>query len=156
MNLKERLLSSIYGLEMEKLHVASTRECNCATLNSHIATSYATSEQPEDSHPLLEAYSDATLDATSMQRMRIFMQLGLDKISSQELIVRLSMRDADWDSRYWCYECLAIRWIGSSQYICTNARSAGVMSKTFSLGDGTGYAKQLQRCDGFKSALAMA
>lgn len=156
MNLKERLLSSINRHVFEKLHVASTRECNCATLNSHLATSYATSEQLKDASPLRSADSYATLDATSMQRLKILMQLGLDKASSSELIVQLSSRDADWDSRYCCFECASIRWIGSSRYICTNARSAGVMSKTFSLGDGTGYAMQLQRCDGFKSALAMA
>ena len=36
------------------------------------------------------------------------------------------------------------------------ARNAGVLSRTFSLGDGKGYARQLQRCDVFKSALLMA
>ena len=83
MNLKERLLSSINRHGFEKLRVASTRECNRATLNPHLATNYATSQQLEDSPPLRRADSDTTLDATlvatSMQRLRMFMQLGLDK-----------------------------------------------------------------------------
>jgi len=156
MNLKERLLSSINRHGFEKLRVASTRECNCATLNPRHATSYATSQQLEDASPMRSADSYATLDATSMQRLKIFMQLGLDNASSGELIVRLSSRDADWDSRYCCFECVSIRWIGSSEYICMNARNAGVMSRTFSLGDGKDYARQLQRCDGFKSAVIVA
>jgi len=156
MNLKERLLSSINRHRFEKLRVASTRECNCATLNPRHATSYATSQQLEDASPLRSADSYATLNATSMQRLKIFMQLGLDKASSGELIVQLNSRDADWDSRFCCFECASIRWAGSSLYTCTNARNAGVMSRTFSLGDGKGYARQLQRCDGFKSALLMA
>ena len=155
MNLKERLLSSINRHGFEKLRVASTRECNCATLNPHYATSYATSQQLEDASPLRSADSDATLDATSIQRLRMFMQLGLDKASSGELIVQLSSRDADWDSRFCCFECASIRWAGNSHYTCTNSRNAGFMSRTFSLGDGKGYARQLQRCDGFKSALLM-
>jgi hypothetical protein len=156
MNLKERLLSSINRHGFEKLRVASTRECNCATLDPRHATSYATSQQLEDASAMRSADSYATLDATSMQRLKIFMQLGLDNASSGELIVRLSSRDADWDSRYCCFECVSIRCIGSSEYICINARNAGALSRTFSLGDGKGYARQLQRCDGFKSALTMA
>ena len=156
MNLKERLLSSINRHGFEKLRVASTRECNCATLNPRHATSYATSQQLEDASPMRCADSYATLDATSMQRLKIFMQLGLGKASSRELALLLSIRDADWDSRICCFECASMKWAGSSHYTCTNARNAGVMSRTFSLGDGKGYARQLQRCDGFKSALLMA
>ena len=156
MNLKERLLSSIKRHEFEKLRVASTRECNCATLNPHHATSCATSQQLKGASPLRSADSDATLDATSMRRLRMFMQFGLDKVSARELVFLLMIRDADWDSRFCCLECVSISWAGSSEYICMNARNAGVMSRTFSLGDGKGYARQLQRCDGFKSALIVA
>ena len=156
MNLKERLLTSINRHGFEKLRVSSTRECKRATLNPHLTTNYATSQQLEDSSPLRRVDSDATLDATSMQRLRMFMQLGLDKASARELVFLLMLRDADWDSRFCCYECASISWAGSSEYICMNARNAGVVSRTFSLGDGKSYARQLQRCDGFKSALTKA
>ena len=95
MNLKERLLSSINRHGFEKLRVVSTRECNSATLNPRHATSYVTSKQLEDAFPLRNADSYATLDATSIQRLKIFMQLGLGKASSRELAFLLSIRDAD-------------------------------------------------------------
>jgi len=155
MNLKERLLSSVNRHGFEKLRVASTRECNFATLNPSLATSYATCQQLEGTSPLNIADSYATLDATSVQRLRIFMQLGLDRASSRELAFVLTNRDADWDSRFCCFECSSIRWVARFEYICINARKAGAMSKTLSLGSGKNYARQLQRCDGFNSSLKM-
>ena len=156
MSLKEKFLASINRQEVKKLHVATARECNSATLDSMLETSCTTYKQLNGDLPLTGNDSDATLDATSMQRLRIFTQLGLDKTSVVDLIVQLSIRDADWDSRFCCFECSSIRQRGSSEYICINARNAGVMSKTFSLGDRKDYAKRLQRCDGFKSASLMA
>lgn len=63
MNLKERLLSSINRHGFEKLRVASTRECNCATLNPHPATSYVTSIQLKEAFTLRSSNSEATQDA---------------------------------------------------------------------------------------------
>lgn len=153
MSLKAKFLASIHSQEIQKLHVATTRDCNYATLDTSLETSNATFRQLDDAYLGKGNESDATLDATSMQQLRIFTQLGLDKSSAVDLIAQLRLRDADWDSRFCCFECSSISRISSSEFICTNARNAGVMSRTFSLGDGANYAKRLQRCDGFTATL---
>jgi hypothetical protein len=82
-----------------------------------------------------------------------FTDKGLSLIEGEALVDKLVIRDRDSDARRICLECQHFTGHGARSWRCANGTSAGIAMNSRNAQLPAELVLQLQRCDGFATAL---
>ena len=141
--------------------VPAKKESDCASRDPQSIAPKETDAPPEpDPDRWCWPHGDAmnAAEVTTFEaRLNLFGACRLELKEAEAMADRLALRDRDGDERRLCFECQHLQvqpenhWRAWPELRCGNWQAAGLCVFARDAGLSQAFARQLQRCDGFKA-----